>query len=99
VPPIIWVAAFPRSLLVRIEEAFIVVVILVHAHYSFIYLPHHALSFLKFIDITFDHYELIFYISALDLRVKLLLTQVAVGQSFLEAILGAISLEVNKSIL
>ena len=61
------VAAFPRSLLVRVEEAFVVVVSFVYAHYAFVYLPHHALPFLEFIDIALDHYEFIFYISALNL--------------------------------
>lgn len=61
------VAAFPRSLLVRVKETFVVVVAFVHAHYTFIYLPHHTLPFLKFIDIALDHYEFIFYISALYL--------------------------------
>lgn len=71
---IVGVSAFPLCLLVWIKETFIVIIVLVHAHYSFIYLPHHTLPLLKLIDIAFDHDELIFNISALDLRVEFLVT-------------------------
>ena len=71
---LIRVVTFPRGLLVRVKEAFVVVVVLVHAHYALIDLPHHALPFFEFINITVDHDELVFNISALDLRVELLLT-------------------------
>ena len=71
-------SAPPCSLLIRIEEALIVIVFLVYAHYTFVYLPHHTLSLLKLINIALDHYELVFNVSALNLRVKFLLAQITI---------------------
>lgn len=91
--------AIPLRLPVRVVHPLVVVVILVDSHNTFVNLPDHTLPFFESVDITFDHDEFIFHVSALQLRIHLLVTQISIGQSPLNAVLRPVLLEIDEAVL
>ena len=57
---------------VRIVHAALIIVVLLHAHYSFVHLSYHTLALLELVYFAVDHYELIFDMATVYLRIHLL---------------------------
>lgn len=84
---------------IRVIHPTIIIVLLINSHYSFIHLTHHTLTLFELIYSIVDHNELIFYMTAVNLRVHFLIAKVLVWQATLQPILLPIFLEIYESIL
>ena len=84
---------------VRVVDAALIVVVLIDTHYTFIHLTNHRLALFELIYSVVDHYELVFYVTAVNLRIHFLITEVLVRKATLQPILLPIFLEIYEPIM